>query len=408
MFVNILFYQNIGSNYGIMESVPDTIVTPWKVEGKLNNETYAKLIKDFGVEALTSELLERFKKVTKHELHPLMRRGMCFAHRGLENILDDVEQGKQIFLYTGRGPTSDALHLGHIIPIEFTAWLQKVLNAIVVIQMADDEKYWFKDMEFDTIYKLGFLNARDIIALGFDPNKTLIFSNRDFTGVPSYQKVVFDIMKHVNINTIQHIFGIDSSACAGQLVWPVYQSAAAFSQAFAGIFGNTSVRCLVTYAIDQDPYFRMARDVAPKLGFEKPCALMCQFLPALEGNSKMSSTGNTGPVKTIFMNDTEEDVKDKINKYAFSGGQDTVELHRKLGGNPDIDIAFQWLRYFLDDDDELVKIANAYKSGKMLSGELKKITINVVNDIIRKHNEAKAKVTPEIVERFYDYSKFKV
>ena len=156
----------------------DTIeLTPWKVTGKFTDEKYEKLIKEFGVEQISDELVARFERVTGHKAHRLLRRGLFFAHRQLNEILDDFEAGKKIFIYTGRGPTSDALHLGHIVPIEFSSWLQKVLNCFCVFQIADDEKYWFKDMLFDDIYKLGFKNAKDIIALGFDPEKTFIFSN---------------------------------------------------------------------------------------------------------------------------------------------------------------------------------------------------------------------------------------
>ena len=39
-----------------------------------------------------------------------------------------------------------------------------------------------------------------------------------------------------------------------------------FSGSFPQIFnGNLDVPCLIPCAIDQDPYFRMTRDVAPKL-----------------------------------------------------------------------------------------------------------------------------------------------
>ena len=38
----------------------------------------------------------------------------------------------------------------------------------------------------------------------------------------------------------------------------------------------------------------------------------------------------------------------KINKYAFSGGQATIEEHKEKGGDCDIDISFQYLR--LDND----------------------------------------------------------
>lgn len=46
----------------------------------------------------------------------------------------------------------------------------------------------------------------------------------------------------------------------------------------------------------------------------------------------------------------------QINKHAFSGGKDTVEEHRKYGGNPDIDVSFMYLTFFLEDDEQLEKI----------------------------------------------------
>lgn len=46
----------------------------------------------------------------------------------------------------------------------------------------------------------------------------------------------------------------------------------------------------------------------------------------------------------------------QINKHAFSGGKDTVEEHRKYGGNPDVDVSFMYLTFFLEDDEQLEKI----------------------------------------------------
>lgn len=381
------------------------VLNPWTADGKFTDDVYNRLIEQFGVHTITKELLERFERVTGQRPHRMLRRGLFFAHRQLEEILDDVEAGKPIFIYTGRGPSTDSLHLGHILPIEFTVWLQKVFKAIVVFQMADDEKYWFKDISFETVYELGKKNARDIIALGFDPLKTFVFSNRDYSRTIPYQKVAFDIMKNVHISTIQAIFGIKGNGCAGQLVWPIYQSTAAFAEAFGPLFKRNDgqqTRCLVAYAIDQDPYFRLCRDVAPKLGFLKPCSIMCRFLPALEGDAKMSSTNNTNkPSQTIFMTDTPKEIGDKIRKFAFSGGQETVELHRQLGGDIDTDISFQWLRHFLEDDTELLRIAEEYRSGRMLTGELKNIVIKVITDMVVLHQEEKSKVTDEMVEQFY-------
>lgn len=34
--------------------------------------------------------------------------------------MDQYEKGEKFYLYTGRGPSSEALHLGHLIPFMFT------------------------------------------------------------------------------------------------------------------------------------------------------------------------------------------------------------------------------------------------------------------------------------------------
>jgi len=90
----------------------------------------------------------------------------------------------------------------------------------------------------------------------------------------------------------------------------------------------------------------------------------------------------------ISMTDSPIEVKKKINKYAFSGGQKTVEEHRKKGGNPDVDVSFQYLRMFFEPDDEkLIQIEEDYKSGKMLTSELKNILIDKINVFLKAHQE---------------------
>ena len=56
------------------------------------------------------------------------------------------------------------------------------------------------------------------------------------------------------------------------------------------------------------------------------------------------------------MTDAPNVIKNKINKHGFSGGRDTEEEHRKLGGNPDVDVAFQYLRFFEEDDAVIAAI----------------------------------------------------
>ncbi len=387
----------------------DQKITPWEAVTKSGKFDYQKLIVQFGVDEITPVLLERFEKVTGVKPHIWLRRGMFFAHRNLNELLDDYEQGRRIFLYTGRGPSSDKMHLGHSLSFILTAWLQSVFkDAIVVIQMADQEKYWFKrDLGYEEVYRMGFENAKDIIAFGFDPDRTYIFSNRDHSRYPYAQKLVDILAKKININTLKKTFGIQDDAPVGCIMWPLYEIASAFSGYFEPIFGpEKPPRCLILYGCDQDKYFLLGRDVAESIGYPKPCSMMSQFLPALEGSSKMSTTGNTGE-KTIFMTDTPNEVTNKIKKYAFSGGRDSKEEQMKKGARLDIDIPYQWLRYYEPDDQILEQIANDYGSGKMLTKEIKEHLILRVNEFIEKHQQAKAKVTPELVRDFYDINKFK-
>lgn len=156
------------------------VVNAWEVRGDVNgNSMYDRLITQFGCEPITDELKQRFEKVTGHPVHTWLRRGLFFAHRELNKILDDYEKGLPIYLYTGRGPTSDSLHLGHIIAMKFCQWLQKVFNAYVVFQIADDEKYYFKEnLSFEQVCAYGRENCKDLAALNYDPARTFIFSPR--------------------------------------------------------------------------------------------------------------------------------------------------------------------------------------------------------------------------------------
>ena len=91
----------------------------------------------------------------------------------------------------------------------------------------------------------------------------------------------------------------------------------------------------------------------------------------------------------MFLNDSMKDIEKKI-KSSFSGGQTTIEEHRAKGGNPDVDVAYQYLRYFFEEDDnKLEKIREDYVSGKLLTGEIKSICIEKASEWMKNHNELK-------------------
>jgi tryptophanyl-tRNA synthetase len=62
------------------------------------------------------------------------------------------------------------------------------------------------------------------------------------------------------------------------------------------------------------------------------------------------------PNSSIYMTDTKGQIKNKINRHGFSGGRETEEEHRRLGGDTEVDVAYQYLTFFLEDDEELEKI----------------------------------------------------
>lgn len=380
----------------------DAKITPWEVTSTSGID-YLKLIKQFGCQPIDAALVRRFEKVTKTKAHTWLRRGIFFSHKDLEQALDAYEKGEEIYLYTGRGPSSESLHLGHMVPFMFTKYLQDAFDAIVIIQMTDDEKYYFKDsLTLTEANRLTRENAKDIIACGFNPNKTWIFSNLETVGGSLYRNIVL-VMKHTSGNMIHGIYGLDLNNSIGQLSWPCFQAAPAFSQSFENIFQDRHVLCLVPMAIDQYPYFRMAREIAQKLGFKKPATIQSRFLPSLEHtHDKASSTGQR---EVIFMNDSREVVAKKIREKAFSGGGKTKQEHIEKGANLEIDVPYHYLLYFLDDDKELEHIAREYRAGRMMTSEIKKRVTEVIWEVLEKHQAARSEISSNVIESFMNPSR---
>lgn len=384
----------------------DDIVTPWSVSSKSpTGVDYDKLIVKFGSERITDGILARIQAVTGVKPHHFLTRGIFFSHRDLEFILKTHEAGKPFYLYTGRGPSSTAMHVGHLLPFIFTVWLQKTFNCPVVIQLTDDEKWACKPDEVneEKAKSFSFENARDIIACGFDMTKTLIFSNLGVMSqeikLPRLLPIAWDIGIKVTNNKMRGIFGFSGEDNTSKNFFPNLQAAPAFSCTFSHVFGLSSkdkpMPCLIPCGIDQDPYFRLTRDVAQRLNHPKPALLHSRFFPALQGpQTKMSASVD---ISAIFLTDTPAQIKNKINKYAFSGGGTTIEEHKANGGNCEIDTSFQYLKYFLEDDEKLERIRKSYSSGEMLSGQLKKETIDVLQKLVAEHQSRRAQVTDHIV-----------
>lgn len=368
------------------------VVTPWEVSGRVN---YDKLVHQFGTEHMTDKLLARIKKHTG-ELHFMLRRNIFFSHRDMNWLLDEYEKGNKFFLYTGRGP-SGGTHIGHLLPWVFTKWLQDKFNVELWFQFTDDEKFLFRKKEeakLGDYTKIAYENALDVIALGFDPKKTffLIDSMPKHAGV-MYREAV-KIADRITASTVKAAFGFKDDFSIGQFFFTSVQAVPAI---LPSVLKGKNIPCLIPLAVDQDPHFRVARDVLPKLGFYKPAIIHAKFLSGLLADGKMSASI---PHSTIYTTDTAQDVEEKIKKHAFSGGRGSLKEHRKLGGDPDIDVCYQWLHAFFEPDDKkLKKIHNDYKSGKLLTSELKDYTIKKINAFLKEHQRRREQAKKQL-DRF--------
>ncbi len=364
-----------------------TKMNPYEVEGEIN---YDRLIDEFGIKKIDKKLLERIKKITG-EIHPYLKREIFFAHRDLEKLLDAYDSGEKFFLYTGCGP-SGPIHIGHYSIWSFVKWLQDKFNVELWFQFTDDEKFLYKNKTYDEIQEWTYENMIDVISMGFNPDKTHFLIDTKHAGI-IYPEAI-RVAKKITFSTIKASFGFTDSNNIGSIFYTAMQTVPVF---LPNVLNGKSEYCLIPLAVDQDPHFRISRDVVEKLGYKKPAILHAKFISPLTGISGKSSSSNSS--KTILMTDSPEIVRKKINKYAFSGGQDTIEEHRKKGGNVKIDVACQWLKYFEHDDNKLEKIYTEYSKGKILSGEVKSILIEKINNILSVHQKRR-ETADKIIDKF--------
>ena len=363
-------------------SSDEFVVTPWHVEGDID---YDKLIKQFGTQKISNDLLSKLQKVTGED-HFMLRRGVFFSHRDLNLILENYEKGKEFFLYTGRGPSGHT-HIGHLVPWVFAKWLQDKFNVNMYFQLTDDEKFFAKqDLSLDQTTNFALENALDFIALGFKPEKTKIIVNTK--NIKTLYPIAAQVAKKINFSNTKAVFGFTNDTNVGMIFYTSMQSAPCFIE---------DKQVLIPLGVDQDPHFRITRDIAPKINKIKPSLIHNIMIPSLLGpGGKMSASDEKN---TIYTTDSPELVKKKINKYAFSGGQPDIDEHRKIGGNPDIDVSYQYLRIFFEpDDNKLKKIYDDYKSGKMLTGELKLILIEKINEFLSVHQQKRQEARKNIDE----------
>ena len=286
-----------------------------------------------------------------------------FSHRDLDFILHKVEGGEKIYLYTGRGP-SGMVHMGHLMPWMFTKYLQDKFGSKLLFQLTDDEKFLYsQDRTREEIKRFTYENILDIISIGFDPSNTKIIV--DTVHIKHLYPIALEIAKRITFSTSKAVFGFSGSTNIGMIGFPPIQAAPCF---LPSIIEGRPTPVLIPAAIDQDPYWRITRDVAEKMGFYKPAQIHSKFLPSLNATGgKMSSSK---PETAVFTTDEPEVIEKKVCS-AYTGGQATVALQRLYGGNALGCPVFWYLRYFFDDQKESDERFVKCISGNLLCGECK-------------------------------------
>ncbi|MBU5537089.1 MAG: tryptophan--tRNA ligase [Candidatus Aenigmatarchaeota archaeon] len=353
-------------------------ITVDSVEGEIN---YEQTMQEFGIERI-----DPYLKQLKN-LDTLYRRGIVFGHRDFGLIVDAIKNKKPFAVLTGFNP-SGPLHLGNLMVLREALFFQKN-GADVFIPISNDETYVFKKAE--TIEK-ATKNAYDfvipdIIALGFDPKKTKIFIS---TKLAKLYELAIKISTKTTFSAIKAIFGFTNETNPGQIFYAVMQSAHILFPQLDEYGGRKPT--VTNIGIDQDPYMRLVRDIAAKLNFVKPASTYHKFMPGLLGG-KMSGSK---PETCIYLTD-EPEVAEKKIMGAFSGGAKTLEEHKKFGGNPEIDVACNYLYFMFEEDDRKIKqIFSDFRNGKLTSGEVKHYLSEKVKRFLTHHQRERERAKNQI------------
>lgn len=365
------------------------VFNPWEVEGNLN---YQKLVKEFGITPM-KELPDIFNK------NILFRRKIIFAHRDFQRILESIKNKKKFVMMTGLMPTGK-FHIGHMLLAQQFIFYQK-LGAKIYIAVADLEAYNARGQSLEEGRKIALEEyIANYVALGLDLKKCEIYfqseRSKDAKKSNAYYKLQNLLAKHSTFAEFKAVYG---EITPGKMLSALLQASDMLHPQLKEFEGECPV--VVPVGIDQDPHLRLARDISKRIKNPKFIQLSSTyhlFMPGL-GGGKMSSSN---PNSFIGLSDSPNEIKNKINKYAFSGGQPTIEEHRKKGGNPNVDVSFQYLKMFFEPDDKkLEEIYKKYKSGKMLTGELKKYTIEKIQNFLKDHQK-KLEKAKKIVNKIFN------
>lgn len=264
-------------------------------------------------------------------------------HRGFKDF--DLKSPEKYYLYTGRGPSMGSFHIGHLLGLEFILEFQKYIKNKIYFMISDDEKI-FRDKISDTEMKSNVTNTIDQLnKIGFNSSNTNINVNSYGLSAEQYQLVI-KLMSLTTLNKLEHIFGKKDNV--GEYFYVFVQMMPCFIE--------KDKQCIIIAGKDQDPFFRLARDLAKRLGVQSPIIIYTKNVPGLDGSEKMSTSVVTS--NPIFMSDSEIIIKNKVSSIKKVGAGTLDELFDS-GANLELDIPFKLIELF-DKNEFNVKLIKKY------------------------------------------------
>ncbi len=143
---------------------------------------------------------------------------------------------------------------------------------------------------------------------------------------------------------------------------------------------------LVPVGIDQEPIIRLARDVAHKFSndfnLEVPSSIYLSHLPSLNNYKEKMSKSKEG--SAILLTEGRNNLNKTIGN-AFTGGRDTEEEQRRLGGRPEICSVCAMYKFHHSDSKFVKSIFDKERQGKILCSENKNILKNFLGEYLEEH-----------------------
>ncbi len=325
-------------------------------------EDYSRLIKDFGLEPMDS-----FLKYFPEPNH-LMQRKIVFAGQGLNELSKAIQEKKSFYCLTGIMPSSERIHFGTKSVIEMVKYFQKQKAKTFVL---------IADLESAATRGISLKEAREralnfyipaYIALGLDPKKTFFYFQSENTEV---KNLTYLFSQKITLNEFRSIYGnihpsriLSTLTQAGDILFPQLE------ERMPGV---------IPVGIDQSPHIRLTRDIVRRtkkeFNFFLPSATYHKFVPSLQGETKMSKSS---PDSFISIPENPEQAGKKMLK-ALTGGRNTIEEQKKLGGIPEKCMVFElYKQHLIEDNKKLQKIYDDCKAGKLLCKEDKQNACNLM------------------------------